>query len=87
VFFVSLLSSPKQLVMSFAEKGAITACYESNIHRSEADRSFSRFFFVKTWNASRTVNVPFDAQAMKERYVSGISIYKIRKRLVRMLLP
>lgn len=38
---VSLLSNPKQLVMSFAyEEGAVTACYESNIHRSEADRLF-----------------------------------------------
>lgn len=44
VSFVSLLSSPKQLVKSFAyEEGAVIACYESNIHRSEADSSLGSF--------------------------------------------
>jgi len=37
VSFVSLLSSPKQLIMSFAyEEGAVSAYYESNIHRTDS---------------------------------------------------
>lgn len=38
-------------------------------------------------DAGRPVYVPLDAQAMKVRYVSGISMYNTRERLVRMLLP
>jgi len=89
VSFVFPTFEPQAASYEFRIRGRSGNCVLREERSRMSRRSLGRsvIFAEISKDDGRPANVPLDAQAMKVRYVSGVSIYKTRERLVRMLLP